>query len=457
MKTSDLAEGKQQDTLFQKEMESLQGYLKMAKSILHKPRGERCRSLRFLIKELEYQYSDLIHSAVDVIRQRMMYFENGIPVDFTLTRFLLCMRKQYDIIDKCVSHVRALMRQKASMEEITDSQCLLLVFFQVLMTDYQYEFSVYIRKVALRKTLKETERVQTLCADTDFPLKKFFPKTCHKTGIQIVTDVSYPGPGLNHFVQRFLKYIDNVMAMPYGKAQLDALIKLKNKILQCELPSWIREKPDVQYGYVPPHSEIANQIRVGYFDFARFKELMESPLYFQQKQDFFSEEFLPTKGEQAEQSDAEEKLVLMIAMLNEEILVRQEMFEILSETPKVEGFTHFSMTVPDDYLKDFLDCLKRNAWVVESTKAEDWICRLTGRLPDRGMPSPEPIQFAQLNQCRYVLKYLVCGGARVSEANYKKAAQAFSAQEGDISKLKSANKNPSGSNEIDKLLKKRPD
>lgn len=453
MKTSDLAEGKQQDTLFQKEMESLQGYLKMAKSILRKPRGERCRSLRFLIKELEYQYSDLIHSAVDVIRQRMMYFENGIPVDFTLTRFLLCMRKQYDIIDKCVSHVRALMRQKASMEEITDYQCLLLVFYQVLLTDYQYELNAYKRKVD--QGIEETKWTESVFVNTDYSSEENILRICRETGIQIVRSVL--GLGMDHFVQRFLKHIDKVMAMPYGKAQLDALIKLKNKIMQCELPSWIREKPDVQYGYVSPRSEIAQQIQAGYFDYARFKELMESLSYFQQKQDFFSEEFLPTKGEQAEQSDAEEKLVLMIAMLNEEILVRQEMFEILSETPQVEGFTHFSMTVPDDYLKDFLDCLKRNAWVVESTKAEDWICRLTGRLPDRGMPSPEPIQFAQLNQCRYVLKYLVCGGARVSEANYKKAAQAFSAQEGDISKLKSANKNPSGSNEIDKLLKKRPD
>lgn len=457
MKTSDLAEGKQQDTLFQKEMESLQGYLKMAKSILHKPRGKRYPLIDYIMQGICLRYSDLIGSARNVICQRMMYYDNGIPVDFTLTRFLLCMRKQYDIIDKCVSHVRALMRQKASMEEITDSQCLLLVFYRVLLTDYLNDsnfqdwiscgFKVYAKS---NNDVIEYLLSHTLSADV-------FPKTCHKTGIQIVTDVSYPGPGLNHFVQRFLKHIDNVMAMPYGKAQLDALIKLKNKILQCKLPSWIQEKADVQYGYVPPHSEIANQIRVGYFDYARFKELMESPSYFQQKQEFFSEEYLPSQGEQAEQSDTEEKLILMIAMLNEEILVRQEMFEILSETPQVEGFTHFSMTAPDDYLKDFLDCLKRNAWVEESTKAEDWIFRLTGRLPDRGMPSPEPIQFAQLNQCRYVLKYLVCGGARVSEANYKKAAQAFSAQEGDISKLKSANKNPSGSNEIDKLLKKRPD
>ncbi len=249
--------------------------------------------------------------------------------------------------------------------------------------------------------------------------------------------------------------------MPEGKGQIEALIKLRGNILKCKLPSWIHDKPDVKYFYFDTDSEVVSLVQAGYFDYPRFKKLMDSPEDLKQMHVYIRSVAMFMHGEQEDTSDAVDKLILMILMLNEEILCRQELEELLSgaenEIPSVDlDFpTHFSMVDTDEYLKEVLACLKRIGWVEEGTKAEDWIFRLTGRLPEKDMPSQEPIRFLHLNQCRYILKELVFGGMDVSAENYAKAEHVFESLNGSMKNLRSANKKPTGRYEIDKLLKKR--
>lgn len=115
---------------------------------------------------------------------------------------------------------------------------------------------------------------------------------------------------------------------------------------------------------------------------------------------------------------------------------------------------HFSMSVSDTALKDILFDLKKYGWVAKETKDDDWIFRLTGRVPQNGKSPTEPIVFTGLNKCYYIVKnFIFKNYKKISGDDWDKAKTIFSVPGCNIDGLPNASKKPSGSNFIDDAIK----
>lgn len=134
---------------------------------------------------------------------------------------------------------------------------------------------------------------------------------------------------------------------------------------------------------------------------------------------------------------------------------RKRQVEKLMEVPDVLGMLppHFTLEPrPSLSLPNLLQGLKKEGWVDDAVREEDWIYRLTGRLPTEELPSQEPLLFCSLNQCRYIVKHLIFRDSDVPKEAWIKVGQVFRVKKGNMLNVQNANKTPAGSNAIDFLL-----
>jgi len=119
----------------------------------------------------------------------------------------------------------------------------------------------------------------------------------------------------------------------------------------------------------------------------------------------------------------------------------------------VEPLPHFSMeAVDEEALGEVLQWLLKNGWICNNVTLDDWLYRLTGKMPPDGAPSPDPIKFSGKSQCAYVVKGLIFRGVRVSGDNWNKAKVIFSLKNGNILTIQKTYKQPSGCMELSKLF-----
>lgn len=151
-------------------------------------------------------------------------------------------------------------------------------------------------------------------------------------------------------------------------------------------------------------------------------------------------------------------LVLELVKSRKEAMVYGEIEIPKSDNKKIiEAYSssdHYSMSVSDTVLKDILFDLKKYGWVAKETKDDDWIFRLTGRVPQNGKSPTEPIVFTGLNKCYYIVKnFIFKNYKKISGDDWDKAKTIFSVPGCNIDGLPNASKKPSGSNFIDDAIK----
>lgn len=116
---------------------------------------------------------------------------------------------------------------------------------------------------------------------------------------------------------------------------------------------------------------------------------------------------------------------------------------------------HFTLKVKNmSALCHLATVLKEAGWLDKNTAMEDWIYRLTGKMPAGWSPSEEPISISGLNQCHYIVKHVIFDNCRMTSKNWEMVQQVFTVKHGNIANVFRANTVPSGANIIDPEIKK---
>lgn len=125
--------------------------------------------------------------------------------------------------------------------------------------------------------------------------------------------------------------------------------------------------------------------------------------------------------------------------------------------PGIELPFHFALKEKDGVsLSTLLVAIKKARWVGENLSEADWIYRMTGRLPDEGYPSPDPIELGSISQCRYIAKKIIFPGRYLYKKDWDMLAQVFTAKKGKMANVSGATKIPAGCAYVEQALRGTP-
>lgn len=169
-------------------------------------------------------------------------------------------------------------------------------------------------------------------------------------------------------------------------------------------------------------------------------------------------ERLDLRGEEYDDFDEEIKEAIERGYEDEED--EEEYNGSIDTVVSISEIPHYCLGDSDELLKELLKKLIQEKWVENTTKSEDWIFRFTGRLPSQEKypnwtPSKQPITFFSLNQCRYIVKNLIYPPKyKLTKDEWDKVRQVFESRSGNMDKVNTASKTPSGCASVDELIKK---
>lgn len=436
----------------QKDIECFETYCRYAKMVIKRPEGERYTMLDNLCKMMENEYSYWLGFKDNLSFSSLwMYVTNLIPYKFNIDTFieLICAKKLAfnPYIYSGFPMINDDIIQKSGITQTI--------------------LSIMMLYGALHVALEVEEEWLWLNGKTDIPPKRKPYKFPIENSMQLekealdkakdfyspisdITESSEQDKELNYRILHYNVIARKLINNPSVDERIPSLKNLLT-VIEDNNPTIINKN----YSMI---------VRLQDLDaFEKNKEIIGAPDYsiyqsiFYRGTNYLTYDFKIINKEGKPKSITELELLFLYCSLKTELnnyLEEASLYGKSNNSKPQSGviINHFSMSVETDKLIKVLNALKHEGWVSDDTKENNWVFRLTGRSIDDTAPSNEPIMFKSNNICRYIVKNFIFKDKKVSSTNWMKVKQIFKVQNGDINNIMNANKTPSGSDIIDKII-----
>lgn len=429
-------------------------YINISIKIFNKSEGERYIPLQNLLKKIEkdqsswMEYKDILEEA-----NTIWFDENYHKKRYTIDNGIAYMRASKDIID----YIYVNSTKNSDGERVmTRSELLIFYLASFIINEIRHEEEwlglegKIIPTVEIPKNIVSEYTVNNLNKSKDKETKE-------------QQEISFEDFQVILKLTRYKELSQQIMDKPTAVERIKPLENLL-RIIETNHPDFICTGINSDgncnrcrlYGYYIDNDNDVETKTISEIGYKEFVSLINNPA---------NGPIIDENDSQSQVRRAKFEIIYLYAALKTELRNNREeamIYGVVEDNHASIKYIatcdvaadHFSMSVSETALKDILFDLKKYGWVAKETKDDDWIFRLTGRVPQNGKSPTEPIVFTGLNKCYYIVKnFIFKNYKKISGDDWDKAKKIFSVPGCNIDGLPNASKKPSGSNFIDDAIK----